>query len=265
MAKQQLACITLDLEPDHAGVVPTETYKCWNEPVRQVLLSTLRTFRAPLSVFVVGQSLQKQPVFVGKLQESGAEFHLHSYSHNCSDPDSRYEISAGKKAFQAFFKHKPAGYRTPMGKIAQSDYQLLLNEKFEFSSSVHSSIWPHPKYLQFPNIPYREPSTNLLEIPVTTNPLIKLPLSLGWIKLIGWAPYEYFLQHTTLSPIIFNLHLHDLYQSPTHEQLPWHWKLAYQRNKESGFDYLYRSLYTLASRGYQFIKLSELTSHYKSL
>lgn len=256
------ACITLDLEPDHAGVVQTERYEAWNETTITTLLTLLLQYEAPLSIFVVGQSLRKQPKRIQQLLNYNSEFHLHSHTHNCSHPNASYEIREGRKAFRAQFGKDPQGYRTPMGKIETSDYQILKDEGFLFSSSIHPSIWPHPKYLQYPNHPYTEPHTGMLEIPVTTHPALKLPISLGWMKMTGWAPYQFFFQRTTHSPIVFNMHLHDLYESSMFEQLPAHWRFAYSRNKACGFDYLECSLYTLCQQGYRFTTLSKVAYSY---
>ena len=251
-------CMTLDLEPDHAGVVDTERYDAWNEKTVDTLVSLLQKYGAPLSIFVVGQSLHKQPTCIQKLIAYDSEFHLHSYSHNCTHPQAQYEIEKGRKAFKEYFGQDPQGYRTPMGKIEVSDYEILKKEGFLFSSSIHPSIWPHPKYLQYPDHPYFDPLSGMLEIPVTTHPLLRLPVSLGWMKMIGWVPYQHFFHQTTHSPFIFNMHLHDLYQATVFEMLPRLWKLAYSRNRLYGFDYLERSLYTLSERGYLFTTVSKV-------
>lgn len=258
----QRICITLDLEPDHAGVVDTERYDAWNEKTLDTLVSLLQKYDAPLNIFVVGQSLHKQPKQIQKLIAYNSEFHLHSYTHNCTHPNAQYEIEEGRKAFREYFGKDPQGYRTPMGKIEISDYKILKREGFLFSSSIHPSIWPHPKYLQYPNQPYIEPVNGILEIPVTTHPLLKFPVSLGWMKMIGWAPYQHFFQRTTHSPLVFNMHLHDLYEAPAFEELPRHWKLAYSRNRSHGFDYLERSLYTLSEQGYLFTTVSKVAHSY---
>ena len=87
-----VACISLDLEPDFAGWMPA-TYTGWDAARVEGLMALLKKYDAPLSIFVVAGSLNARPDVIDVFRAHGAEFHLHSFSHDLAQPDSADEIA----------------------------------------------------------------------------------------------------------------------------------------------------------------------------
>lgn len=250
------ACLTLDLEPDHAGRA-TFAYEAWRPDRLDALMDVLAEFDAPLSAFVVGRSLEQQPEGIARLRERGVEFHLHSYSHNLAEPDSAAELDKGISVFEAAFGQRPEGYRAPEGRISEDGLGRLAERGFLFDSSVFPSAWPHPRYLKYPRAAYRALPSNLLEIPIATAGPARLLVTLSFIKLLGFPLYRRLIQKGRVpEPLIFDMHLHDLFVLPAYDQLPAFLKVAYSRNRAQGFALLRATLHHLRDAGYSFSGMS---------
>ncbi len=249
------ACITLDLEPDYGGRL-SPTYAAWDAGRLEALLALLAAHGAPLTIFVVGESLAAQPGVIERLRTSGAEFHLHSFSHDLARPDTLDEIRRGAAAFEACFARRPEGYRAPEGRISPAGWSRLEDEGFLFDSSVFPSFWPAPRYLRFWPRPFRPEGRRLLELPISTVTPARLIVSLSWMKLLGWAFYERLLETDRLpEPIVFDMHLHDLWETPSFDRLPRPWSWIYRRNRGGGLRILEAFLGLLARRGHRLTTL----------
>jgi peptidoglycan/xylan/chitin deacetylase (PgdA/CDA1 family) len=253
----KLACITLDLEPDHAGRIKAFPIKWKKQQIVQLLL-LLQKYHVKLSIFVVASLLEQHSEVVYVFDKFGAEFHLHSYSHSVTAPDSEYEILRGVKAFYNRFKYQPLGYRAPEGRISHSGMVLLKKHGFLFDSSVFPSFWPNVKYLFYPTGEYKN-ALEIIEIPNTVVSPFRLIFSLSWIKLFGWSFYQKLISRYGLpGRVVFGYHLHDLWTSSVFDRLPFFWKKIYQKNQSSGLDYLENVLRLLSSRGYKFTTLGSI-------
>lgn len=254
------ACLTLDLEPDHAGrALPR--YDGW-EPARvRGLLELLSRYGAPLTVFVVGQSLSARPETIELFRAAGAEFQLHSHSHDLERPDSLDEIRRGKDAFARVFGRAPLGYRAPEGRISPEGWRHLDDEGFLFDSSIFPSFWPRPRYLRFSPVPFRPEGTRLLELPISTLSKARLICSLSWFKLLGWGVYRRLLEDGPLpEPLVFDMHLHDLWRLPAFDSLPQPWRAIYSRNQLRGLALLEAFLELLQRRGATLTTLGNVAS-----
>jgi hypothetical protein len=252
------ACVTLDLEPDYGGRLEP-AFTGWEPGRIDELVGVLKDHGAALTVFVVGDCLKARPEAIDRLKMAGAEFHLHSYSHDLSQPDSLSEIQLGVRAFEEVFGHRPRGYRAPEGRISLTGWRHLEAEGFEFDSSIFPSFWPAPRYLRFPSHPFRPAGHRLLELPVSTLTPFRLIVSLSWMKLLGWSLYKPFLEHARWpDPLVFDMHLHDLFALPSYRELspPWNW--IYGRNHQDGMKTLDAFLKLLGRKGQRFSTLGTI-------
>jgi len=257
--KDKLACITLDLEPDHAGRI-SEHYDAWKKEYIQELFACLKHYRVPLSAFVVANTLKKNQPIIKYMLNQGTEFYLHSYSHDLKSPDSVEQIHKGVEEFQSFFKKHPRGYRAPEGRISENGYLLLQQNGFVFDSSVFPSFWPRPKYLFRKKTVYNGPF-GIIEIPITTITPARIIFSLSWIKLIGWKIYKLLLSIFPLPRIVvFDFHLHDLHLLSVAKSLLPFWRFVYRKRQKSGLELLNQVLSYLQKKGYTFVPMSSFIS-----
>ena len=243
------ACLTLDLEPDHASRADP-SYDGWEPSRVRQLLALLARYDAPLTIFVVASSLSARPETIELLRGAGAEFQLHSHSHDLAHPDSLDEIRRGKQEFTRVFGHAPAGYRAPEGRISPEGWRRLDAEGFAFDSSIFPSFWPRPRYLRYTPAPFVPAGTRLLELPISTLSPARLICALSWFKLLGWDVYRRLLDSGPLpEPLVFDMHLHDLWRLPAFDTLRQPWRSIYSRNQQQGIPMLESFLELLKRRG----------------
>lgn len=257
-------CITLDLEPDHAGLIPW-SYEAWRGENIEELLTILKEYRIPLSIFVVGKTLRDQPRIVRKFMKYGAQFHLHSHTHSFSNPDGENEILRGKQAFHKFFGRYPTGYRAPAGRISPAGLARLEQAEFFFDASVFPTIWPSIKNILSTDHPHRPlPGRGIIEVPFTTITPLRLVTSLSWMKLFDWPMYRELLTLFTPQGIVFGMHLHDLWPLSVSRLLPYRWRWVYHRNRTQGLQILRSFIQLLQERGYEFLAVGELVKRYQA-
>jgi hypothetical protein len=259
------ACITLDLESDHARRIPETAYTGWDERRVDELLRLLGRFGIPLTVFAVAASLKDVPGAIDRFRAYGAEFHLHSFSHDLANPDSLDEIRRGAEAFAAVFGRRPDGYRAPEGRISPEGLRRLEAEGFLFDSSVFPSFWPRPRYMRFPREPYRPAGSRLVEIPLATVTPFRFIVSLSFMKLLGWRFYQRLLERGPLpEPLVFDMHLHDLWSLTSTDALGAPWRWIYVRNREAGMAIFERFLDLLCRKGYEFSTVGAVAREFRA-
>lgn len=263
MPKRKLACITLDLEPDYAGQIP-ESYQLWTKKNVHQLTRLLEKYAIPLTCFVVGLSINKNTTIIQLFQNYDAEFHLHSNSHNLNEPDSEAEITQGKKKYKQYFNKQPMGYRAPEGRITREGLKRVKDHGFIFEASESPTYWPFVKNVLIKPRTSYQPIYGLWEIPFSVIGPLRILFTLSWVKLIGWNIYKLILTFKPLpNTIIFNFHLHDLWQASGYSQLSPFWKFIYSRNHHNSFEYFKNVIHFLQSQGYQFTTITQIVKDQK--
>ncbi len=135
--KEKSVCLTLDLEYDHADLLPKK-YKEGFSYLLQ-LKNFFKERNLPLTVFVQGEILEKDPEVLKNIGLDTVEFELHSYSHR-NDAVSSEEITKSYTEYKRFFGEKPKGYRSPKGVICKEDVEKLSQLGFEYDSSIFPSF-----------------------------------------------------------------------------------------------------------------------------
>lgn len=257
------ACITLDLEPDHASFASgPEQYSGWETSRIKSLLSVLRKYQVPLTIFVVAGSLSKKPEVINLFKKHKAEFHLHSFSHSIKEPDSEKEIKKGKEAFVKFFGKSPLGYRAPVGKISKKGWKKLADKGFYFDASIFPTFWPNPKNITLPIKPFKLREERIWEIPFSVVSRLRIPLTLSYMKLMGWKIFKIILERCQLlDTLVFGCHLHDFWRLPAYKNLSPLWKLVYVRNPNRGLYILEQFLKFLRNKNYNFVTMGELVKN----
>ncbi|WP_158059003.1 polysaccharide deacetylase family protein [Halorussus halophilus] len=253
------ACITLDLENNwtFGGELEYLVFEHLDE-----FVGLVRRLDVPLSVFVVGKVLEDRPDVVRRLDaELDVEFHLHSYQHDMTgNVDIGRELRAGTRAFESVLGRDPAGYRAPRFILDKGDLATLSAMEFEFDSSVCPSYRPGVyNNLDAPHRPYYPAEApDLLEIPVSVHPRLRVPMEQSYLRLFG-DPYLKLLEHSRLpKTLVYNCHLHDFFHTAAHERLGRLKRLAFTRNIENSVAVFERFVSLLTEKGYRFRTLSEL-------
>lgn len=266
MSREKRLCLTLDLENDWNFDDPALDHLVLDH--LEDFITLIGGLDVPLSVFVVGRTLEEYPEAVERLGSAlDCEFHLHSYQHDLSKSyDFETEVRRGIRAFQNHFDREPAGYRAPQGNIEPHEFTILEDLGFAFDSSVYPSYRPG-KYnnLRAPLEPYvPETAASLLEIPVGTFWGVRIPLSHSYFKLFG-RPLSAYLSVAPLPDLlVYDVHLHDLYRTASHDELDEPKRWIMKRNLDRAVALFRTNVSTLRSRGYAPTTMTEVFDDYRT-
>jgi len=265
MSDTKLLCLTLDLENDWYFDDPELDHLVFD--YLEDFLELVGELDIPLSAFVVGRTLEAYPEKVDRLGSViDCEFHLHSYQHDLSKSyDFETEVRRGMTAYRNHFNRDPIGYRAPQGNIEPHEFPILEDLGFAFDSSIFPSYRPG-KYcnLRAPLEPYTpENAQSMLEIPFGAFRGIRIPLSHSYFKLFG-RPLSSYLSVAPLPDVlVYNIHLHDLYRTASHDELDEPKRWIMKRNLDEAESMFRTNISTLLSRGYKPTTMTEVYDAFK--
>ncbi len=255
-------CFTIDLEPDFLS-----------EDSHEVLLDDRRM--AAISDFLTGRRIRPTVFVAGKMLAAGlpvrerfaplgAEFELHSYSHDNDEPDSAREIVLGTEAFIDYFGFPPRGYRAPSGIISAAGVARLHEAGFRYDASVFPAWRPELGYdhRALPAVPFAyEGLPGIVELPFAVVPRTRVVISLSFLKLAGWAPYAaMFRRYGTPEVVVFDSHLYDFFPTtPVTSLARTDWRrYPLLRNQRRVFPLLNRLVGHFRASGHEFTTMSDL-------
>ncbi len=262
---RKLFCFTIDLEPDFLSEDSHEVLLD-DDRMNAVAGFLARNGIRP-TVFVAGKMLDAGLPVGERFEALGAEFELHSYSHDNDDPDGDEEIARGVEAFTRYFGAKPRGYRAPSGIITPDGVRRLAGAGFEYDSSVFPAWRPELGYdfRGLPTAPFAwEAPGGLVELPFAVVPKLRVVLSLSFLKLLGWTAYRAMFRTGGLPGVlVFDSHLYDFFPtSPVTGLSRTDWRrYALLRNHGSVFDLLQRLVDRVRDAGHEFVLMSDLLAH----
>jgi peptidoglycan/xylan/chitin deacetylase (PgdA/CDA1 family) len=222
----------------------------------------IQELEVPLSVFVVGQTLERFPTIVDRLDaELETEFHLHSYQHDMTKSyEFSTEVKEGIRAYRNHFDTDPIGYRAPQGNITPKERIQLESAGFKFDASVFPSYRPGVyNNIRAPLTPYRPQETDeLVEIPFGAVPYLRIPIAMNYLKLLG-TPYLFLLKRVSLpSVLVFDSHLQDYWLTEFHTHLPNPKRSLMTRNIERATEMFRSFVGFMRAEGYEFRLISSV-------
>lgn len=257
--KNKKIFFTLDMEQDYGRINDYSSFKNIDG-----LIDLFKKYDLKLTIFVTGKIIEQKPEIIEKIKENiDCEFHPHSYCHEINKKLTIEEREADfKKAvevYRKFFGKNPIGWRTPCGNIIQEEVNWLRKEGFLFSSSLIPTYRPGLfNNLRQSDKPFFYPN-GLLEIPLSSLPLVKMPFSLSYFQLLGWPISSFLIKNKKSSRhIIFNFHLHNLSKLDNIKQLKSRFRLGYLKNQNNGFKILEKFIKTIIKGRYQSKTMTEL-------
>ena len=268
---KKLACITLDMEPDH-GDPEKKICLLENPEYFERYVSIINKYNAKVTMFTVTRLFDTYGDLFRKLAERiPLEYSVHSHTHDPHNACSLDEVQNSQAAYEKFRGVKPIGYRAPIGRIDKEGLGHLLDHDFAYDASVYPSIRPG-KFgyfnLHMPNSPFRvqrSDGRSLVEFPFTSIETIRIVFALSYAKLLGWGAYSLLLKLFGLPEITLLLsHPYDFYfGSIPNNTVDGLEGFAMARNTGREFDIFEKMLGSLQTQGYEFAHLSEMYEHVK--
>lgn len=252
--------LTLDLECDYGTAIEANSYEAAKRT--PALVDFLERHDVPVTCFLQTQVLDEAPGAVDALRRASVpvEVQAHSHTHpSRATADLEYEVEESVSRIRRRFDPDTLGYRPPDGALEPGDYGVLAAHGVQFDAGVFPSIRPGRfNNVTAPRYPFRDVDTGIVELPFSVlSDRVRIPVSLSYLKLLG-RPFEWALDRSFPSVVVFDFHMHDLVRPSAYERLPPHYRGVYARRSDAGFSTLERFVRAARKRGYRFGLLSEL-------
>ncbi len=233
--------LTLDFEEDYGTASRKKCFLSHNHSEKFIRFVKENDLRVTL--FVTGEILDNQPELVEPyVQENGFfEFETHGYNHEdvYAHVDKRIEnINRGVMAYKRFFAREPKVYRAPNGIISGQETEFLMANNIKFSSSIFPAFFPGRfNNLHVPQSPFKFKNTDFVEMPFSTTPVLRIPIALSYIELMGLGFMKIAMTKEIPNDIIFDFHLHDIFPQESYHKtsMPFIHKLFYLRSSAEGY------------------------------
>jgi peptidoglycan/xylan/chitin deacetylase (PgdA/CDA1 family) len=130
---------------------------------------------------------ESNPETINSLLKDGHELALHAYDHThdykTMHPDKAYKyISEAKQMLEKKFKTKIYGFRAP--RFQAPPYSVIRKAGFLYDSTLHPTFIPG-RYNKFRSPRHAFLEDNLIVIPVSVTPLLRMPFSWLWFRSLG--------------------------------------------------------------------------------
>jgi len=128
---------------------------------------------------------------------------------------------------------RPVGFRAPCLRANRDTFNILSENGYLYDSSIIPTLIPgyygnlnsnfRPYWLSL-NSPGEKGPKILLEIPVSVNPILFIPLSAAWMRNLGtrWVKFGIKMNFALQNPVVLYVHPRDVLSLPRVKGVPWH-------------------------------------------
>ncbi|HMO15308.1 MAG TPA: polysaccharide deacetylase family protein [Pirellulaceae bacterium] len=223
--RTRIASVSLDLDNKWAylkthGDEAWESFPSYLDLVVPRILDMLKQFNMTITVFVVGQdaAIEANHASLAKIADAGHEIGNHSFHHEpwlhlYSDQRLHKEFESSERAIRLATGQNPRGFRGPGFSISDGVLRVLAERGYEYDCTIFPTfLGPVARAYYFmksrlnkgekekrkalfgrfrdgfrPLRPFRwnVQGHELIEIPVTTMPIFKLPIHLSYIAYLA--------------------------------------------------------------------------------
>jgi len=168
------------------------------EKSTQRLLNMFDEHNVRITFFVLGTVAENFPMLIREMINRGHEVASHGLDHfraNSQDRDTfRADVSRSKDILEQIIGKPVSGYRAASFSIDPANwwaYDILAEAGFTYSSSLCNGRLDRAD-ISIPTTPFYPTEHNLVEIPITTLPLLrrKIPSGGGYFRLMPYAIFK---------------------------------------------------------------------------
>jgi hypothetical protein len=263
---KKIVCFTIDVEPDFGGVLKKDVY--YGKQDLSKLERIVKNNNIKLTAFVTGKTLEDNPEILSSLSTMRAEIECHSYSHRVDHGSKFEDIELGIKTYEKIIGHFPSGYRAPQGIITKKEVAFLDRKGIKFDSSIFPAFFPgRYNNIHFPVQPFKINGSNILEMPFSVIPKIRIPIGLSFMQLMGFNAFRFLFRiFGRPNLIIFDFHTYELSKLPSYSQLPLRHRAGYfraQRVYKDPSDVFERFIKYVLSAGFESRYMQDVYEEYK--
>jgi len=202
----------------------------------QKLINLFKKHNVVATFFVTGNIAYKYPNTVRIISREGHEVACHGMMHEKNEcllqiDKQRHRIRKATQIIEERTGKKPLGFRAPCLRANKYTFKVLRENGYMYDSSMISTFIPrYYGQLNFHFRPYwlnldvENVNQRILEIPISVNPLVPLPLSAAWMRNLGqlWVKFGILANFLLGDPLVFYIHPRDVLSLPKVEGVPWH-------------------------------------------
>lgn len=202
------------------------------------LLQIFDKYEIKATFFTPAEVAIKHTMLIRKIHKLGHEVACHGLFHEKNEYlgtslEQEQNIKRATDIIRAIINWHPVGFRAPCLRINKATLDILEKSGYLYDSSIVPTFVPgYYGFLFASKKPYR-PSTRfitkkglrkIVEIPVSVNPLVPLPLSAAWMRNLGlsWVKLGVKMNFIMGNPVVFYIHPRDVVQLPKVKGVPWH-------------------------------------------
>ena len=217
--KLKTVAITIDVETDWGGRLSVGPGNCRGiEEGIPNLLHLLDELNIKATFFISGEVVSEYADIIHNIAERGHEIASHGFKHNVnyssiSKTEVTEQISKTKKILEGEVGVTPLGFRAPQFQINDDIYDVLHALNFKYDSSMVRGFLP-TRYsnLAIPSEPFIR--NNLLEIPISAIPYLRVPMGLQWINAMGFSMFRFLAEKIEFADmIVLYMHPFDLVET----------------------------------------------------
>jgi peptidoglycan/xylan/chitin deacetylase (PgdA/CDA1 family) len=239
------------------------------------LIKILDEHQIKATFFVPGEVARKHSQIIRNIAKDGHEIACHGLVHEKNEfllKKHRQEenIKEATKIIEGIAGKKPVGFRAPCLRANSTTLEVLQDHGYVYDSSIAPTFVPgYYGYLNAPLKPYHPScqsiskigACSILEIPISVNPLMHLPLSAAWMRNLGysWVRIGIDMNLRLGNPVMFYIHPRDVVTLPKESGAPWH---VYRNTGDVAVKTLNRIVRHAKKSGAEFINAADFAKVY---
>jgi len=235
---QKIFLMTVDVD-DWASLLRFYSVKCdmseaenlvETEKGLDILVNLFKKHNIKATFFVPAKVVEKYSKKIKSLISEGHEIACHGYFHHKDEClldkiNQKILIRKALNIFDSIIECRPLGFRAPCLRANKRTLEVLNEMEFIYDSSFLPMFIPklYGSFSKFKLKPYYPLfEGNLLEIPVSANPALLLPLSAAWMRNLGlsWIKSGVKTLFNMGCPVMFYIHPRDIMTLPKMPKVP---------------------------------------------
>ncbi len=185
--------------------------------------------------------------------------------------DLKTNITVATDLLRDEIGHRPTGFRAPKCSITPACLEILETMGYIYDSSIHPTMVPNKyNYLTYPISHYypskneigRHGDCNILEIPISVMPTLRLPIGWWWMRNlgVGWTIWgsKYILSKNDY--VVFYFHPWELVNLPKDKGISW----SYRRNSGKKMYEMLEKYIRFFKNHARFLKMHDLAMYLKN-
>lgn len=235
--------MTVDVDPPS----PSNPHIDINKGVKG-LVDLFDSHRIDATFFLTASIVERFPSAVAGICAGNHEIACHGLDHKgyeclLSRREQRRRIKLATNIIMSATGHRPLGFRAPGFRFNRACLETLQENGYLYDSSMVPTYVPR-KYGRplTPSKPHflvknsKQRTSDLVELPVSVNPLIPFPLGGAWMRTLGlpWTKLGIRANFILGRHVVFYVHPKDVIYAPMESWAPWY----YHRNIRLGMKML---------------------------